>query len=39
MNEPDPMAVKLFSYLVFTKLEGAVTAGMMPGPARAAEAV
>ena len=28
-NEPDPMAVKLFSYLVFTKLEGAVTAGMI----------
>ena len=28
-NEVDSMAVKLFSYLVFTKLEGAVTAGMI----------
>ena len=27
--EPDSMAVKLFSYLVFTKLEGAVTSGMI----------
>ena len=26
---PDPMAVKLFSFLVFTKLEGAVTSGMI----------
>jgi 2-polyprenyl-3-methyl-5-hydroxy-6-metoxy-1,4-benzoquinol methylase len=26
---PDDMRVKLFSYLVFTKLEGAVTAGMI----------
>lgn len=30
MNEEiDPMAVKLFSFLVFTKLEGAVTSGMI----------
>ena len=27
--EPDPMAIKLFSFLVFSKLEGAVTAGMI----------
>ena len=29
MTEIDPMAVKLFSFHVFTKLEGAVTAGMI----------
>lgn len=29
MTDIDPMAVKLFSFLVFTKLEGAVTAGMI----------
>jgi ubiquinone/menaquinone biosynthesis C-methylase UbiE len=30
MNDDiDPMAVKLFSFLVFTKLEGAVTSGMI----------
>ncbi len=28
-TQPDPMGIKLFSYLVFTKLEGAVTAGMI----------
>jgi len=29
VTDIDPMAVKLFSFLVFTKLEGAVTAGMI----------
>lgn len=29
MTEIDPMAVKLFSFHVFTKLEGAVTSGMI----------
>ncbi|MEY4223435.1 MAG: hypothetical protein RIS33_369 [Actinomycetota bacterium] len=29
MTDIDPMAVKLFSFHVFTKLEGAVTAGMI----------
>ena len=28
-DDLDPMAVKLFSFLVFTKLEGAVTSGMI----------